>query len=124
MSLKSKIFRTHIILAIAFILSVVPIHSVVALDTGAGACSGNNSVPCAATGDDIASIIGSVISLLLFLAGAIAALVIVVGGIRYITSDGDAGAASKAKNTIIYALVGLVIAIMSYSIVNFVISRI
>ncbi|MDO8336596.1 MAG: hypothetical protein Q7T74_07550 [Candidatus Saccharibacteria bacterium] len=124
MNLKSKIFRTYIVLAMAFVLSFIPLHSAVALDTGVGACSGNNSAPCAATGDDIATIIGSVISLLLFLAGAIAALVIVVGGIRYITSDGDAGAASKAKNTIIYALVGLVIAIMSYSIVNFVISKV
>lgn len=122
MIIKSKIIRTYAMIALALFLSIAPVVSVSALDVGAGACTGNSdSKVCAAKGDDIAVLIGNVISLLLFIAGAIAALVIVIGGIRYITSDGDPGATNKAKNTIIYALVGLVVAIMSYAIVNFVI---
>lgn len=124
MNITSKLTRTITALILAAFIGLVPVTSSMALSTASGACTGNDSAPCKATGDDIATLLGSVISLLLFIAGSAAVLVIVVGGIRYITSDGDPGAASKAKNTIIFALVGLVIAIMSYSIVNFVIGRI
>ena len=72
----------------------------------------------------IGGILQNVINVMLYLAGAIAVIMVVVGGIRYITSDGDPGAAGKAKNTIIYALVGLVVAVLSYAIVNCVIDRI
>lgn len=72
----------------------------------------------------LGGVLKDVINVMLYLAGAIAVIVVVVGGIRYITSDGDPGAATKAKSTIIYALIGLVIAVMSYSIVNFVIGRV
>lgn len=124
MNITSKITRTITALIVAAFIGLVPATTTLALDTGAGACDGNNSAPCEASGDDIAALLGNVISLLLFIAGAAAVLVIVIGGIRYITSDGDPNAASKAKNTIIFALVGLVITIMSYSIVNFVIGRV
>jgi ABC-type Na+ efflux pump permease subunit len=48
---------------------------------------------------------------------------IVVGGIRYTTSNGNASQVKEAKDTILYAVVGLVVAIMSFSIVNFVLGR-
>lgn len=83
-----------------------------------------NAAICQTKTGLISGILQSVINTMLFLAGTIAVIMIVVGGIRYITSDGDPAAASKAKNTIIYALVGLVIATASFSIVNFVIGRI
>lgn len=88
-------------------------------------CSGSNANAqiCQTNTDAIGGILKNVINTMLFLAGSIAVIMIVVGGIRYITSDGDPGAASKAKNTIIYALVGIVVAVMSYAIVNFVIER-
>jgi hypothetical protein len=50
-------------------------------------------------------------------------IMIIVAGLRYVTSNGDPQTASKAKNTIIYAIIGLVIAILSYAIVNFVLSQ-
>jgi hypothetical protein len=53
--------------------------------------------------------------------GAIALLVITIGGIRYILSRGDPSATAQAKDTIVYALVGLVISIAAYSIVTFVV---
>lgn len=56
--------------------------------------------------------------------GALALLMIVVSGLRYITSAGDPQKASSAKNGIIYALVGLIIAIMAEAIIAFVINRI
>ena len=69
-------------------------------------------------------IIKQVINILLTVAGIIAVLMVVIGGIRYVTSDGDSSRASQAKNTILYALIGLIVAVSSYAIVNFVLGRI
>ncbi len=56
--------------------------------------------------------------------GAIALLVIVISGFRYITSGGESDKISKAKNGIVYALVGLAIAVSARAIVAFVATRI
>lgn len=63
----------------------------------------------------------AILQLVFGLLGAIALLVIVIAGLRYVISQGDPQAVAKAKNTIIYALVGLVIAVAAFSIVSFVI---
>lgn len=62
-----------------------------------------------------------VVNILLFILGAIAVIMIVVGGIRYALSAGDQSAITAAKNTILYAVVGLVVAMLAYAIVNFVV---
>lgn len=61
-------------------------------------------------------------SVLLFIVGAIAVIMIVIGGLRYVISGGDATQVQAAKNTILYALVGIIIAILAYAAVNFVIN--
>lgn len=61
-------------------------------------------------------------SVLLFIVGAIAVIMIVIGGLRYVISGGDATQVTAAKNTIMYALVGIIIAILAYAAVNFVIN--
>ena len=66
----------------------------------------------------------NIINLLLYVAGIIAVVIIVIAGFRFVTSNGDSAQVSKAKNTIIYALVGLVVAIMAYAIVNFILENI
>ncbi len=58
-----------------------------------------------------------------FLAGAIAVIVIIVSGILYVISNGDAGKVAKAKNYLTYAIVGLVVVMMAWGITNFVIGR-
>lgn len=65
--------------------------------------------------------IRTVTNVLLFLLGAIAVIMIIIGGIRYATSNGDSSATKAAKDTILYAVIGLIVAILSYAIVNFVI---
>ena len=72
---------------------------------------------------DLAGTIKSVINILLFITGMVAVLFIVIGGLRYVTSNGDQNATSSAKNTILYAVIGLVVAIMAYAIVNFVLEN-
>ncbi|HET8690165.1 MAG TPA: hypothetical protein VFL81_01905 [Candidatus Saccharimonadales bacterium] len=69
------------------------------------------------------STLTGIINALLGLLGIVAIIFIIVGAISYITSNGDAGATSKAKNTILFAIIGLVIAALAYGIVNFVLGK-
>ena len=59
---------------------------------------------------------------ILYIVGIIAVIMLIIGGIRYVLSGGDAKKVTDAKNTILYAIIGLVICFLSFAIVNFVIS--
>lgn len=65
----------------------------------------------------------NIINTTLFVLGIIAVIMIIFGGIRYTTSNGEASSIKSAKDTVLYAVIGLVVAIMAYAIVNFVLSR-
>lgn len=65
--------------------------------------------------------IGTFVNAFLTICGVVAVVMIIVGGFKYTTSAGDPGAVTKAKNTLIGAIVGLVIVVLAYVIVNFVI---
>ena len=69
---------------------------------------------------DVTGIINAVIAVL----GILAVVVIIIGGIQYMTSNGDSGKVKKAKDTILYGIIGLVIVILSAAIVNFVIAKV
>ena len=89
-----------------------------------GQCGSNgSSAVCKSQGDDAKKTITNVINIILTILGMIAVIMIVIGGIRYTTSNGNASQTKEAKDTIIYAVIGIVVAVMSYAIVNFVISR-
>ena len=64
--------------------------------------------------------IKTVTNVLLFILGAIAVIMIIIGGIRYTTSNGDATQTKAAKDTILYAVIGLIVAILAFAIVSFV----
>lgn len=64
-------------------------------------------------------IVTDITNVLLFLAGALAVVMIIVGGIRYVVSGGKAASVTAAKNTILYAIVGLIIAFLAFAVVNF-----
>jgi hypothetical protein len=68
--------------------------------------------------------IRSVGNIIIFVIGAISVLMIIIGGLRYTISNGDQGALTSAKNTILYAIVGLIVSLMAYAIVNFVLTNI
>lgn len=72
------------------------------------------------TGDQV---LQNGLNLAYFVAGIIAVIVIIVGGIMYATSAGEAGNVTKAKNLILYAVVGLVVIFAAFGITNFVIGR-
>ena len=54
--------------------------------------------------------------------GALSVIMLVWGGLRYILSGGDSKKVTDAKNTILYAIIGLIIAVLAYAIVNFVLN--
>lgn len=65
--------------------------------------------------------LGNILTAVYMVAGIVAVIVIIVGGIRYTTSNGDAAGVKSAKNTILYAVVGLIVIIMASAITQFVI---
>ena len=68
--------------------------------------------------------INQIINVVLGVLGLIAVIVIIIGGFTYITSSGDAAKVTKAKNTILYGIIGLVIALLAFAIVNFVLKEV
>ena len=70
------------------------------------------------------SLVGTIVNVLLYAVGLLAVIMIIVSGIKMITSAGDAGAVTKARNTLLYAIVGLIVAVLAYAIVNFVLKKV
>ena len=61
---------------------------------------------------------------LILIIGAVAVLMIILGGLRYILSAGDPSSVKGAKDTVLYAVVGVVVAILAFAIVNFALDNI
>jgi hypothetical protein len=74
-------------------------------------------------GRTVNDLIASVVNILSGLVGALAVIMLIYAGFRYVTSGGSDDAVKKAKNTIIYALIGLVIVALSQLIVHFVLAK-
>ena len=72
----------------------------------------------------VGSLASVIVSTLLYFIGVVAIVMLIYGGILYTISSGDAAKAKKAKDTILYAVIGLVIAVLAYAIFNFVVKAI
>ena len=68
-------------------------------------------------------LIKTVVNVLLWAVGILSVIMIIFSGFRYITSSGDASKTKSAQSTLIYSVVGLIVAIMAWAIVNMVINR-
>lgn len=64
-----------------------------------------------------------VIQIIVMITAIAAVIVIIVGGLKYILSSGDPNSVNSAKNTILYAIIGLVVAVIAQAIVSFVLRR-
>lgn len=91
------------------------------LQDGANAAQGTDQDGSAASLFEDDGIFQTVTNVLLFIIGAIAVIMLVIGGIRYTVSNGDATAVKSAKDTILYAIIGIIVAILAYAAVDFVI---
>lgn len=117
----SKIVLPILIIALAVVAvtSVSGNVSALTLQEGAEAarCDG---CPKDLFGDT--GVFKQITNVVLYIVGIIAVIMLIIGGIRYVTSGGDAKKVTDAKNTVLYAIIGLVISFLSFAIVNFVIS--
>lgn len=121
---KWKQLVMSLALVLGFVGVMAPVADVSAVDVFSQCGKSGGSAVCKASGsDNLGSMVKIVINTILVVLGMIAVIMIVVGGVRYTTSNGDSSAIKSAKDTILYAVVGLVVAIMSFSIVNFVVGR-
>ena len=75
-------------------------------------------------GSTVEGAVKGAINILSILVGVAAVIMIIVGGFRYVTSGGDANATKGARDTILYALVGLVVVAIAQAIVKFVLERV
>ncbi len=87
------------------------------LEIGGGGCE---------TGDPqgkVNNMISTIINIFSVIVGVIAVIMIIIGGLKYITSSGDSNNITSAKNTILYAIIGLVVVALAQFIVKFVLSK-
>jgi len=120
-----KIF-TKILTAGMLMVSLLGVFTpVVSAANGINICSeeNENSVYCQNKDkgkDQVNGIIKTIVEVLLMAVGAISIIMIVIGGILFALSSGDTQKAAKARSTILYAVVGLIVSIFASAIVNFV----
>jgi hypothetical protein len=87
-----------------------------ALKASGGSCDGAE--------DGLTPVIKTVVNGLLFVVGVASVITLIIGGLRYTLAGGDQQAVGAAKNTILYAIIGLIVAIMAYAIANYVVSAV
>lgn len=89
------------------------------------ACEGARLTNCQqpAGGITVQGVLKLALNLLSIAAGVIAVVMIIVGGVKYVTSQGEASQTASAKNTILFAVIGLIVAALAQIIVKFVLSR-
>lgn len=100
----------------------------------AGLCAGSNfqvsenptATDCSTSdaGEKISDIVHSIVNILSAIVGVAAVIMIIFGGLRYITSGGNDTSVTSAKNTILYAIIGLIIVALAQIIVRFTLSKI
>jgi cytochrome bd-type quinol oxidase subunit 2 len=80
-----------------------------------GNCSGGNN--------EINNLVADIINIFSWVVGVVAVIMVIWGGFSFVTSAGDPQKSAKARNTILYALIGLVIVAMAQTIVRFVVRK-
>ncbi|KKW02981.1 MAG: hypothetical protein UY35_C0009G0024 [Candidatus Saccharibacteria bacterium GW2011_GWC2_48_9] len=116
------------LLVASLAVGVIAPTTATAADSTTEACQklGSSSAFCASKKDSVSGTNGFakiVTNILLFLVGTAAVIMIILGGIKYTTSNGDPSQIKSAKDTILYSVVGLIVAIMAWGIVTFVIDQ-
>lgn len=108
-------------LAISFVAILLASNGAFALTLQEGAeaarCDG-----CPADLFGNTGVFKQVTNTILYIVGIIAVIMLIIGGIRYVISGGDSKKVTDAKNTVLYAIIGLVISFLAFAIVNFVIT--
>lgn len=126
---KIKLVLASLLCAISFAVVVAPSVSAQTTQSKNDVCEGLGSISSGnnncgnAPGPSVNKIITVVVNLISLAAGVIAVIMLIVAGFNYITSSGDPTKISHAKDSLIYAIVGLVIVAMAQFIVQYVLAR-
>ena len=127
----TKQFIAHPIVVVAMLLCMASVGGLLGVDTVSATCDMSNpsvktGAECARGNGQPAQLVGDggvfnrITSILLFIVGAVAVVMLIFGGIRYIVSGGDQANVTAAKNTILYAIIGIIVALLAYAAVSFV----
>lgn len=122
MKLRSILLATATVLALMF--SASAFTPVMAQNIPGGVSAGADSARGSDQPDDLFGQSGTfqtITDIMLYIIGAISVIMVIIGGLRYVLSGGDSANITAAKNTILYAIVGIIVAILAYAAVHFVI---
>jgi hypothetical protein len=128
--------KNHLLIAVSALMLLAPVavpamasaactSTANNIATGANKALGDSPVNCSSAGNGLAglgAVAKNIVDIFSILVGIVAVIMIIYGGFRYITSGGDSGSVGNAKNTLIYAIVGLIIVALAQVIVRFVLS--
>lgn len=133
---KNKL--THIVAFIILLLTLIAPTSIYAQTTPTVSDEAKQSARCGSNielgtptatcstvngSTDLNTLIKNIINIFSAVVGAVSVIMIIIGGFRYITSGGDSNNVGAAKNTILYAIVGLVLVAVAQIIVQFILER-
>lgn len=93
-----------------------------AVENGINSAKGSGVPTTLFGGSGPSGVVTGVTNFMLFVIGALSVIMLIWGGIRYAVSGGNAASITAAKNTILYAIIGLVIAFLAFAAINFIIS--
>ena len=118
---KISIALATFMFAVMGVATTAPVATVAAYNPLDGACSGGSkSEVCTNRKESVEPIVGTVVNVLLFIVGTISVIMVIFAGIMYTISGGDSGRVAKAKNMLIYAIVGLIVSFLAFALVNWV----
>lgn len=124
--MKEKLKKGLMIVAAVLTMGMLTAGNVIAADPIKGGW--NDAKKSTGIGSsstkDADDVVQTIITVLIWAVGILSTIMIIVGGIFYVTSAGDPGKIKKAKDTIMYGIIGLVIAVLAFAIVNFVVNSI
>lgn len=133
-SIRTKIYKTLAVFAFVFGVTLFAPISTFAVDCAVdstnpvcpgGLTTGSTAANTAGGPTKLfgeGSVLTTIINFALYFIGAVSVLMLIIGGVRYTMSGGNEKAVGAAKSTILYAVIGVVVALLAYAIVNFVLT--
>lgn len=121
--IKALLVSTFMVLGLGLSFAAAPtVEAINVFPTCNNTTASGNSDVCAGKNEQADNLIKMLVNTLLYIVGALAVVVIIIAGIMYVISNGDANNIERSKSMLTYAVVGLVIAFIAYAIVNWVLN--
>jgi len=120
-----KVFMPLIICGFLFTFTVVSSFANASAMEAMSLREGAEAARCSECPEDLfgdTGVFKQITNVVLYIVGVIAVIMLIIGGVKYVISGGDAKKVTDAKNTVLYAIIGLIIAFLAFAIVNFVIT--